>query len=327
MDSRQDLTQVETPAPPMPMHRRARKAVLVLGVSRSGTSLLAHVLHMLGAALPHDLIGAGHGNPLGHFEPRALVGLNDCILASLDRRWDDPRPIPARWFRSRPAYQFMERIIVQIRSSYDDAPLLLIKDPRLCRLLPLYLDALDVLDIEPLVILQMRPAAEVIQSLIDRDDMEPGLAEFLWLRSVIEAEWQSRSCRRVWVNMAEMIAHWPGAVCRIGDGLHLEWPVDPDAAAGEIGVLLKPRPHHRFAPVAGEDQLRRFCAAVWAAAERGLAGDEPAARTAFDLLRGSLLDIDRMCEPYLSELAAMQTSLSWRLTAPLRALRRVTRFR
>jgi len=84
---------------------------------------------------------------------------------------------------------------------------------------------------------------------------------------------------------------------------------------GEIGVLLKPRPHHRVAAVAGEDRLGRFCAAAWAAAEHGLSRDEPAARAAFDLLRGILLDIDRMYEPYLLELAAMRTSLSWRLSA------------
>ena len=120
----------------------------------------------------------------------------------------------------------------------------MIKDPRLCRLLPLYLDALDVLDIEPLVILQVRPVAEVVQSLADRDGMKPDLAEFLWLRSVIEAEEQSRRCRRVWVSMAGMIADWPDTVRRITDGLALEWPMERDEAIDEIGPLLKPRLCH-----------------------------------------------------------------------------------
>src|ERR1700710_432997 len=107
MDGYQDIARVARVALPIPEPRPARKALVVLGMSRSGTSLLAHVLHALGASLPNDLMGAAHGNPLGHFEPRALVALNDRILESLDRRWDDPRPIPARWFRSRPAYEFL----------------------------------------------------------------------------------------------------------------------------------------------------------------------------------------------------------------------------
>jgi hypothetical protein len=326
MDGGQDIAPVGTPTLLTPMPRPACKAVLVLGMSRSGTSLLAHVLHTLGAALPHDLMGAGHGNPLGHFEPRGLVGLNDSILQSLGRRWDDPRTIPPRWFRSRPAYEFLQRITAQIRQSYGDAPLSVVKDPRLCRLLPLYLDALDVLDVEPLVILQVRPVAEVVQSLVDRDGMQPDLAEFLWLRSVIEAEWQSRNCRRVWVSMAEMIADWPDAICRIAEKLRLDWPMELDEAMGEIASILKPRLYHRVAQSTCDGGVRRLCGAAWTAAERGLAGDEAAARAGFDAVRGTLHDLDRMYEPYLRAADAMRTSLSWRLTAPLRRVQRVMGF-
>jgi hypothetical protein len=327
MDFCQDLTRVEISTPLVPLPRPARKAILVLGMSRSGTSLLSHVLHVLGATLPNDLMGAGYGNPLGHFEPKALVKLNDRILESLDRRWDDPRPIPARWFRSRQAYRFMRRITGQIRQSYGDAPISVIKDPRLCRLLPLYLDALDVLDIEPLVILQMRPVAEVVRSLGDRDGMQPGLAEFLWLRSVLEAEAQSRSCRRVWASMGGIMTDWPDAMRRVTDGLDLEWPMECHEAIGEIGPLLKPRLCHGAAPEPFEATMPRFSAATWLAVEHGLAGDEPAARAAFDAVRAALTDLDQMHGNYLSALAAVRKPLLWRLNAPLRTLRRVTQRR
>jgi hypothetical protein len=325
MDGYQDLVRVAAPPLPVAVPEPPRRAILVAGMSRSGTSLLTNVLHTLGTTLPHDLMGAGHGNPIGHFEPQALVALNDDILRSLDRSWDDPRPIPPGWFRSRPAYAFLQRIIAQIGSSYGDASLLVIKDPRLCRLLPLYVNALDVLDIEPLVILQVRPVAEVVQSLVDRDDMPPCVAESLWVRSMIEAEWQSRNCRRVWVSMTEMVADWPGTVSRIADGLRLEWPIGLQAASGEIASLLKPRLCRRVSAEPHEQRERPFCADVWTAAEHGLAGDEPVARAGFDAARGALHDLDRMYEPYLATLAAIQTSLSWRLTAPLRALGRMAR--
>lgn len=327
MDIYQDSTGVETPTPVVSLPRPARKALLVFGMSRSGTSLLTHVLHVLGATLPNDMLGAGPGNPFGHFEPRALIELNDEILKSLDRSWDDPRPIPARWFRSPPAYRFMRRIADRIRQDYGDAPILVIKDPRLCRLAPLYFDALDVMDIEPLVVLQVRPVAEVVRSLADRDGMQPGLVEFLWLRSVLEAEVHSRSCQRVWCSMGGMMTDWPDMVRRITDGLGLEWPMERHEAISEIGPLLKPRLCHGTGSEPFEATMPRLSTATWAAVEQGLAGDEAAARAAFDAVRAVLTDLDKMHAHYPVTPVSAPRPLFLRLNAPLRALCRVARGR
>lgn len=87
--------------------------------------------------------------------------INEEIIASLGRTWYDPRPIPPNWFRSKAAYGFHERIRAEIIDQYGAAPLILIKEPRICRLAPLYLDVLDVLRIEPLVILPVRHPGEL----------------------------------------------------------------------------------------------------------------------------------------------------------------------
>ena len=138
---------------------RNRAAILILGVGRSGTSLLTNLLKVLGAALPEELLGAGRGNPLGHWEPRQLLALNEEILGVLGRTWHDPRPIPLSWFRSDAAYDFSKRLTIEIASGYGEAPLIVIKEPRICRLAPLYLDALDVLGIQPLIVHPIRHPA------------------------------------------------------------------------------------------------------------------------------------------------------------------------
>ena len=125
----------------------ARDAILLMGMSRSGTSLCARLLNLLGAALPAELIGPRDSNPLGHWEPARLVALNDRILAKLGRTWDDPRPLPDGWAETRLAREAVQAIAGRIERDYADAPLPLIKDPRLCRLAPLYLAALETLDI------------------------------------------------------------------------------------------------------------------------------------------------------------------------------------
>jgi hypothetical protein len=288
--------------------------------------MVTHVLNSVGAALPRDLIGPGPGNPLGHWEPRNLVALNDEILARLGRRWDDPRPLPDHWLDCRESQHDIQRIRAEIERSYADAPLIVIKDPRLCRLLPLYIEALELLAIAPVVVLQVRPVSEVARSLADRDDMPPGLSELLWLRSVTDAELHSRKCPRVWVSFGQVVAGWRKTVCRIGRTLNVSWPTHPDNAAERINVVLKRRQRH-VASFAGNEAL----ALAWGAICAGLADDDLAARVAFDRVRALLQDTDRLyfaalahaVERLENQLQAIHTSTCWRLTAPLRAMKRM----
>ena len=86
--------------------------------------------------------------------------------------------------------------------------MILIKEPRICRLAPLYLDVLDVLGIRPLVILPIRHPEEVIRSIYERDQIDPGTTELLWLRSLLEAEEASRACVRVWTSFDRLLENW-----------------------------------------------------------------------------------------------------------------------
>jgi predicted O-methyltransferase YrrM len=217
-----------------------RKAILVLGVHRSGTSSLAHLLNVLGAKLPEELLGPGHGNPLGHWEPRRLIQINKAILAAIGRNWKDPGPIPRNWFRSKEAYTFHERIAAEITSAYGDSPLILIKEPRICRIAPLYLDVLDGLGIEPLVILLVRNPGEVIESLKERDQLDSNTIELLWLRSLLEAEEATRGCKRVWTSFDQLLGDWRAILQSIATGLDVTWPKDVATIADEAAEIVRP---------------------------------------------------------------------------------------
>lgn len=146
---RRDGQSSDRAAPPS----ASRVAIVVAGMHRSGTSLTAHLLSRLGAQLPQDQVPPAPSNPLGHWEPRRLVELNGHVLAAFGRDPGDPRPMPAGWTESAAAASFAKRIAQRIARDYDGASLLLIKDPRVCRLLPLYATALDRLAIEMCVVL------------------------------------------------------------------------------------------------------------------------------------------------------------------------------
>ena len=69
-----------------------RRVALIFGMHRSGTSAVARVVNLLGAALPKKLLEAGPGNEAGHWEPIELMSLHDQMLAEAGSRWDDFRP-------------------------------------------------------------------------------------------------------------------------------------------------------------------------------------------------------------------------------------------
>lgn len=69
------------------------KVMVVFGSGRSATSAVARGLHLAGFPMGDELIEPSDSNPWGHYEDRALVRLNDTMLAELDGAWDQPPPV------------------------------------------------------------------------------------------------------------------------------------------------------------------------------------------------------------------------------------------
>lgn len=324
-------------APVVPSPSPRQRAILVLGMSRSGTSLMTRLCSLAGAGLPAELMGSGFGNPLGHWEPSSLVALNEEILAAVDRRWDDPRPIPEAWFRSRQAYPFLAKLSDAVARCCGSAALSVIKDPRITKLLPLYLSALDAQDVEPLIVLQVRSPLEVIQSLVHRDGLDPNVAELLWVRSIAEVEFHTRDCLRIWVDARSAVEEWQTTLDRIAQTFQLAWPNSTAQISSAVGRFLKPRLlHHAVDPANGPLRLGLIASLAWDAVTAALAEDTAETRAKFDTLHSLMSDIDRLYGGYIDGVAAERKRLqdaltaerrrvqdvlasrSWRVTAPAR---------
>lgn len=238
--------------------------VLVLGMHRSGTSALTRVLNLLGCALPEALVGPSEGNELGHWESASAVILNDEILASAGSNWNDWGPINADWRASGVRGQMVERATEVIREHKALGPLFALKDPRLCRLADLWLDAADSAGVDMRVVLMLRHPAEVSASLESRDLMAPGYGQLLWLRHTLDAEHLSRGRKRVVCRFDRLLVDWQETIDRVRQGLDLALPRNSPAAHAEVDKFLaRDMRHHDAREDAGlgllgaSDWLRR----------------------------------------------------------------------
>lgn len=191
-----------------------KQALIVLGMHRSGTSAVAGALAHLGGDAPANLMPAHDDNPKGYWESEPVVRLNDQILEAAGSSWHDWRPIDEAWFQSEAADRFVELTAQAIKDEFPgDAPAVL-KDPRICRLFPLWRRALLEAGRNPVVLSPLRRPAEVARSLAQRDSFSLGRAYFIWLRHVLEAERASRDTPRILFRWSDFMSDWRAVVSR-----------------------------------------------------------------------------------------------------------------
>ena len=109
--------------------------IVVLGMHRSGTSVVALILKALGVHMGDDTLGAGASNPFGHEEDTDFFDLNERFLARAKGAWDFP---PARSRLDQAAARFDAEISRLIEERNIRSKLWGWKDPRTCLLFDYY---------------------------------------------------------------------------------------------------------------------------------------------------------------------------------------------
>jgi GT2 family glycosyltransferase/glycosyltransferase involved in cell wall biosynthesis len=281
-------------------------AFVVLGMHRSGTSALAHLLHDAGADLGERLLPGSAGNELGHWEDAFAVETNERLLAALGHRWDDVRPLPRKWQDGDAAREARARIIDYVRSTRLRHPAWALKDPRMCLLADLWLDALAQAGCKVSALLLARHPQEVAASLAARDGMDAPRAHLMWARHMLDAERATRAIPRIALTYDTLLDAPLALVERVRalpGGAVLHAP-----AKGATPVQPKAR-HHR----AGTTQLPAPIDALWTAfaATDGGATLDPAT---MDRCSAALDAADRLYAPVLAE-ASREQDILWQRTA------------
>jgi hypothetical protein len=222
--------------------------IVVLGMHRSGTSALARILSLVGADLPRDLLEPSESNVTGHWEAKSVLRLHVDLFGALHTNWHDWLAIDAGQFNSGDCARFVEAARQYLIRDFGRSRLFVLKDPRMCRLVPLWTRIFERTDMTMRAVLPLRHPLEVAQSLLDRNaiPIEHGL--MMWLRHVLDAEAGSRGVTRSWTTYGGLIDDWRGTVGKIGRELGVAWPrFNAEAADTFLDPSLR---HHSDARLA-----------------------------------------------------------------------------
>jgi len=214
----------------------AKTAMVVLGPYRSGTSALARVLNLCGAFLPQRVVAARLGiNPKGFWETEAVNDVNARLMQYLGADWNRVG------FALPPDGPLLEEFLLNgrdvLETEYADAPLILIKDPRICVLAPLWHRMLEENGYRPVYVVCVRNPLEVARSL--GNDMPTKLGLALWSDYMrpVEAFVAAPGVHAVHVRYADLLEDWRSVVHRIARGLDV--PLAIESQASEVDAFLE----------------------------------------------------------------------------------------
>jgi hypothetical protein len=251
-----------------------RRLVLVVGVGRSGTSLLAGILGQAGFHIPQPEVQADDTNPRGFGEPRWVVDFHTKLMRKTRVTVFDARPAAWEGTATVAAEDGVEAELRDwVASQLAEADAVVVKDPRIGWFLPLWERCSGALGVTPSFVTMLRHPGEILTSARKsygtwQTDASRAAS---WLNVMLETEHATRGARRVFVRYEDLLGGWNGQITRIGDALDLPLihGLSPERAA-EIDRFVDPALHRNRGAWDGLDvpaRVRDLADEVWAQLE------------------------------------------------------------
>lgn len=199
-----------------------KELIVVLGMHRSGTSVVTRGLQALGVDLGENLMPAKEGNnERGFFEDLDIFNLNERILSALGTTWHAVCPIDARAFSDVRLDGFKLEAVDILSNRLKSGRIWAFKDPRTCRLLPFWQEIFAHLDLNCRYLLVNRNPISVAKSLAARDGFPVAKSYILWIEHVLGAVKGSAGRPRLVVDYDSVMAAPTLQLQRLGKWLNL----------------------------------------------------------------------------------------------------------
>ena len=219
--------------------------IIITGMHRSGTSLTAAILKLLGIYLGADkeLMAPAQDNPDGFYERRDIMLLNDALLERTGANWHTPPENGIHfWEDGYPdIVRQLQKNAEDLLHPFAEYPLWGIKDPRFA----FTLDFWQGLIRDARYIICIRNPYEVAESLRVRQGFARDDSLSLWAQHYLWLDQMTQPAQRLVIHYSDLVEQGPASIMRMVDWLGLQ-PDDQQLLAAFR--CIRPELRHHSSP-------------------------------------------------------------------------------
>ena len=213
-----------------------KKIIAIIGMHRSGTSVLSRCMRIFGAELGDKIIDPGPDNPKGYWEDEDILNLNIEMLSFLGTTWDSIKLIDKNDIITLRENNFTEKAKEIIQNKTKEYDFFALKDPRMAKLMPIWKEAFTAYSDRVMYIIAIRNPVSVIKSLKNRNKIDPVTAALIWISHVIPSLIETQNDQRIIIDYDLFLDNPQLQINRISEEFKL--PIDQDEKIDFIDNFL-----------------------------------------------------------------------------------------
>lgn len=197
-----------------------KKLVAVIGMHRSGTSLVSKGLQALGVCFGDNLLPGASDNPLGFYEDIDIGSFNETLLYLFGLSCDSIKNYPKDIYSEESLIQYGVDLI---KAKTSKGELFGFKDPRTARNMSLWKEIfLRLPDTKVQIVIIFRNPISVAQSLYNRNRIDPIRSYYMWLQYYVSALLAARDFEVHFIDYESLIKNPYLEIKRLGESLKLQ---------------------------------------------------------------------------------------------------------
>ena len=201
------------------------KLIVVLGMHRSGTSVITRGLQVLGVNLGNRFLPPKGDNQKGFWEDSDINAINIEMLNAVGSDWHHLAAIEAKNVEVLRNKGYFLRAVEMLHEKVGDAPTFAFKDPRVAKLMPFWQEVFSHCQFDVSTVMAIRHPLSVVKSLAARNGFDAEKSYLLWLGHVITSLTCGVGNKRVLVDYDRLMQSPDGELMRIAKCIDLK--IDP----------------------------------------------------------------------------------------------------